>query len=153
SGGVWKTTDSGATWVPKSDYQGCLRISSVAVDPHHPAHVWAGTGDGGYPGIGLLHSIDGGGTWTEEGGAALAGSNIYRLLFDPADLTSQHMFVATSHGVYETTDAAMWVQLRAGQATDIALVWGGGALTLVAAFRGEGIFRATKSGGVWSSWI
>lgn len=152
-GGVWKTTDGGANWRPMSDYKGSLRISSLAIDPHNHLRVFAGTGDGGYPGIGLLHSDDGGATWSEEAAGTLGGATVLRIVFDAADTTSRHMFAATTLGVYETVNGTVWTRLRAGMADGVVLVPGaGGAITLVAAFRTEGLFRATKSGGNWSAW-
>lgn len=65
-GGVFKTTDAGATWgplfIPSEIY-----VSSLAVDPHPSAHfprvVYAGTEDGG-----VFRSLNGGLNWIPQTG-------------------------------------------------------------------------------------
>lgn len=83
NGGVWKTTDSGATWLPLSDGWPSLSVSSIAVDPLHSKNVYVGTGDipGGFgPGIGVMKSVDGGATWSVAG---LAGKAVSCVICDP----------------------------------------------------------------------
>jgi hypothetical protein len=71
-GGVWKTTDAGATWTPLFDYQPLVSIGSIAVDPAtNPSTVYVGTGEDNYGGdnvygAGVYKSIDGGATWTRD---------------------------------------------------------------------------------------
>ncbi|MDX1431795.1 MAG: LEPR-XLL domain-containing protein, partial [Gammaproteobacteria bacterium] len=70
-GGVWKTTDGGASWQALTDQLPSLSISSLAIDPADASGntLYAGTGQassslmGGEP-IGLLKTTDGGATWT-----------------------------------------------------------------------------------------
>jgi photosystem II stability/assembly factor-like uncharacterized protein len=58
-GGVWKTTDGGATWRALTDFQCSLTIGSIAIDPVNTQIVYAGN-----TACGLLRSADGGETWT-----------------------------------------------------------------------------------------
>src|SRR5438270_1393437 len=44
SGGVWKSTNAGQSWVPIFDQQSSQAIGSLAVAPTDPKAVWAGTG-------------------------------------------------------------------------------------------------------------
>src|SRR3954462_14235184 len=46
SGGVWKTTNSGASGTPVFDDQPTLNIGSIAVQQNNPNIVWVGTGEG-----------------------------------------------------------------------------------------------------------
>lgn len=46
TGGVWKTTDGGASWTPLTDAQPSLVIGSLALDPANPDIIYAGTGEG-----------------------------------------------------------------------------------------------------------
>ena len=46
SGGVWKSTDSGATFVPVFDDQPVQAIGALALSATDPKQVWAGTGEG-----------------------------------------------------------------------------------------------------------
>src|SRR6266436_10188860 len=45
SGGVWKTTDGGISWVPVADSMPVAAIGALAVAPSDPSVVWAGTGE------------------------------------------------------------------------------------------------------------
>ena len=66
-GGLWKSVDAGATWVPLGDQWPTLNVSAIAVDPTDADTVYVGTGDfhgfGGY-GHGIMKTTDGGQTWT-----------------------------------------------------------------------------------------
>jgi photosystem II stability/assembly factor-like uncharacterized protein len=161
-GGVWKSTDSGENWTPKSDYQVALAIGAIAVDPNQPLHVLAGTGEydnyyiGTYYGNGVLRSDDGGNTWTEVGGATFARAEVSRIAFDPTDSTGQNVLLSSSVGVFESTDGGSnWTPLRAGAASDLALFHPGGPpsrLTAVAAFESSGVWTSTRQGGAWGAW-
>src|SRR5262249_25109073 len=96
AGGVWRTTDGGATWTALTDKQASLSIASLAFDPTDANRntLIAGTGltANGFSGPistqqqsfltsgglrnGLLYSTDGGNTWTSLGGATLAGQSV-----------------------------------------------------------------------------
>ena len=66
SGGVWKTTDTGATWTPVTDGTANLNHGAITLDAAFPETVYAGTGEytTGSTGGGLLRSLDGGLNWT-----------------------------------------------------------------------------------------
>jgi photosystem II stability/assembly factor-like uncharacterized protein len=65
TGGIWRSTDGGSTFVPVSDNQVDLAVGSIAFAPSNPSIVYAGMGDtaGGYMGTGVLKSVDAGETW------------------------------------------------------------------------------------------
>ena len=74
SGGVWKTSDGGATFTPIFDDQGSLSIGALAIDPRDSRVLYVGTGEaspgGGsvtYPGDGVWKTGDGGATWQHLG--------------------------------------------------------------------------------------
>lgn len=158
NGGVWKSTDRGQTWSPKSDYQMSLAIGTLVVDPHNHLRVFAGTGQygaavGTFYGNGILYSDNGGDTWTELATGTFQRDEISRLLFDPTDATSQSMFLSSRQGVYESKNGGVsWTGLRAGAASDLALIVSGANVQMIAAFDGAGIFTATRTGATWSSW-
>ena len=45
AGGVWKTTDAGATWTPLSDHTPITSIGAIAVAPSNPDIIYVGTGE------------------------------------------------------------------------------------------------------------
>src|SRR5918999_4129474 len=73
SGGVWKSSDGGATWKPTFDKETSQAIGAMAVAPSNPNIVWAGTGeawtvrDMDMMGDGIYKSTDAGETWTRTG--------------------------------------------------------------------------------------
>jgi hypothetical protein len=75
AGGVWKTTNAGASWTPIFDNVGTLPIGAVTLDPNNSNVVWVGTGDkngggcAGYFGQGVYLSEDAGATWNARNGA------------------------------------------------------------------------------------
>jgi photosystem II stability/assembly factor-like uncharacterized protein len=159
NGGVWKTTDGGLTWAPKSDYQMSLASGALAIDPNNNLRIFAGTGEyndvgaGTYYGNGLLRSTNGADTWSELATATFQRDEISRILFDLTDPTSQRMFLSADSGVYATTDGGVnWTLLHAGSASDLVAVVSGMSVKLVAAIRGSGLWTSTRTGMAWSAW-
>lgn len=87
-GGVWKTTDSGASWKPVSDGFFGGSIGAVAVSEKDPNVVYAGGGEvtvrGNVShGDGVWKSVDAGKTWVHMG--LPESRHIPRLRIDPRD--------------------------------------------------------------------
>ncbi|HJP66762.1 MAG TPA: glycosyl hydrolase [Actinomycetota bacterium] len=104
-GGVWKTTNGGATWSPKLDDTASISIGALAVNPDDHS-VWVGTGEANtssdsYKGIGVLRSTDGGNTWAQVGGDELQDHLIVRLAFDGQG----NVYAATAYGLYRHSSA------------------------------------------------
>src|SRR5262245_55097230 len=91
NGGIWSTTNGGATWTPLTDKQASLSIASLALDANDPSGktLIAGVGltSNGSWGVGnpdgrgglrtgLLYSTNAGNTWATLGGAALADQSV-----------------------------------------------------------------------------
>jgi Fibronectin type III domain len=113
-GGVWKSTDGGATWTPKSDGEASLAIGALAVDPNSANVVYAGTGEDNTStsmyGQGILKSVNGGDSWTLLGQSTFHGLRISAIAIDRTTSgATQHVFAATDAGLYVSTDGgAMW---------------------------------------------
>src|SRR5690242_18186897 len=72
AGGVWKTTDGGANWIPLFDKQDISSIGAIAVSQSDHNVVYAGTGEAAIRGnttygTGVYKSIDAGKTWKNVG--------------------------------------------------------------------------------------
>src|SRR5437868_5686142 len=72
AGGVWKTTDGGANWVPLFDKEDIASIGAIAVAQSDHNVVYAGTGEAAIRGnttygTGVYKSIDAGKSWKNVG--------------------------------------------------------------------------------------
>jgi photosystem II stability/assembly factor-like uncharacterized protein len=115
NGGVWKTTDAGATWHSVWDGEPSGSIGSIAVSERDPNIVYVASGEGLQrpdlsTGDGVYKSIDAGKTWTHLEGLR-DGQQIGQVAIDPKD--PNRVFVAvTGHpygpneerGLYRTLD-------------------------------------------------
>ena len=114
AGGVWKTRDGGATWLPLTDDTPISSVGAIAIAPSNPNIIYVGSGEAAPRGDitygdGVYKSIDGGKTWTFLG---LADSRqIGALIVDPKNpdivlvAAFGHAFGPnTERGVFRTTD-------------------------------------------------
>jgi photosystem II stability/assembly factor-like uncharacterized protein len=88
SGGVWKTTNQGASWEAVFEEQPILNIGSIAIQQSNPSTVWVGTGEGNPRnsislGEGMYKTIDGGKSWKRMG--LEKTRNIHRIIVDPSN--------------------------------------------------------------------
>lgn len=72
AGGIWKTTDGGASWTDKSGDLNLLTFGAIAIDPSDTEVIYAGTGETRwlfntvtFEGDGLYKSTNGGNSWTK----------------------------------------------------------------------------------------
>lgn len=122
SGGVWKTSNGGASWQPVFDGQPILNIGSLAIQQNNPSTVWVGTGEGNPRnslnlGEGIYRTLDGGRTWQRMG--LEKTRNIHRILIDPLQPQTVYAGVIGNpyaehpeRGVFKTTDGgASWKRI------------------------------------------
>lgn len=118
SGGLWRTTNAGASFTPLFDAMPTITIGDVAVDWRDPEGdgptVWVGTGEANssrssYAGTGLYKSTDGGVTWAHLGLAET--QHVGRIALHPDDPETAwvaavgHLYSPNSErGVYRTDD-------------------------------------------------
>ena len=129
AGGMWKSTDAGASWSNVSDFLPSMAITQILYDPTNTNIMYASTGEGfsgagiavsfNSPGtmnigIGVLRSTDGGDSWT-----ALPQPNdlfhwVNDIAIDPNNPT--HLYAVTTHttnqnnpgntgAIYKTTNS------------------------------------------------
>jgi hypothetical protein len=106
--GVFRSTDSGATWTVLNPDATDMNVRALAINPLTPTTLYAGT-----LGMGVLCSTDGGTTWA----TSLAGptsSYVYTLVVDP--LTPTTLYAGTAGGgVFRSTDGgATWTTANNG---------------------------------------
>jgi hypothetical protein len=83
-GGVWKTTNGSQSWTPLFDAMPSMDVGALALDPHHPETVFAGTGSRystSYGAVGVFVSKNGGASWAQAGGTTFTGCTIARFAF------------------------------------------------------------------------
>lgn len=153
NGGIWKSTDGGATWAPKTDLLDSLSMGAVTLDAANKSIVYAGTGNdfsnGFVEGIGVYVSTDDGETWSlAPGSSSLLGRNIIRMV-SPAANT---LVVATKRGLFRSIDGGTtFVEVvptgvSAGRYISDLHLDTATPNTIYAAVHGVGIFKSTDGG-------
>ena len=152
---IFKSTDGGATWVPKTfgGFNVQLEVSAFQYDPSTPSRIYAASTSG------LLLSIDGGETWNGYGDLLLS---FFALVLDPTTPATLYAGNTTGYGIYKSIDrGAHWTQsntglpdqgsLGAGLPIVIALAVDPSApSTVYAGTAGDGLFQSTDAGATWA---
>jgi photosystem II stability/assembly factor-like uncharacterized protein len=180
SGGIFKTTDGGSTWLPIFDEMDMLSIGDMEISKNNTNHIWVGTGEvnagGGslvYDGDGVYKSEDAGATW-ESKGLPNIGS-VGKIVIDPNN--EDRILVAAmgplfkndnNRGVYRTQDGGTsWEQVLfvsdVTGAIDMAMHPTNGDIVYAAmwermrrpentTFGGatSGLYRSTNGGDTWT---
>ena len=127
-GGVWHTTNAGATWTQLMDDQLLLAMQSLAMAPSSTNILYAGTGESYFNidtmnGNGLLRTTNGGASWSPVASTVddPRFNNVSRILISPTDPTV--VLVSTTVGryksgttptthIFRTTDGAVnWTEV------------------------------------------
>lgn len=133
TGGVWKTTDGGANWIPLTDDQPSLSSGAIALDPQNPDIVYVGTGEQNFSGdslygAGILKSTDGGKSWRHLAGSFVGpfapnftsgGARIGAIAVHPQNgqiiLAGMQTFNNVESGIIRSTDGGeTWTLVRGG---------------------------------------
>jgi photosystem II stability/assembly factor-like uncharacterized protein len=177
AGGVWKSTDGGASWLPKTDGGDPISIGCLV---NNGDIVYAGTGEGwgntdaSYGG-GIYKSTDFGDSWTLL--SSTVGSNIWnfknvlRMAFDPSGdvyaVTKSYNYEGgvgsyyTNGGLYESTNGgSSWVNISSSMSFSSNYFNGSDVLpfsssTILFATQNNGstyggIFKTTNGGTSWT---
>lgn len=178
AGGVFKTTDGGATWKAIFTKEGTASIGAIAIAPSNPNFVWVGTGEANIrndviDGAGIYFSSDAGHSWKLMG---LSGAGqISSVIVDPSNPdvvfvgVLGHAWAPNSdRGVFRTTDGGktwnkvLFVNAGTG-VSDLVMEPGNPAVlfagmwearrypwTMVNGGASSGIYRSTDGGDTWS---
>lgn len=149
AGGIWKSTDNGATWTPLTDELPQIGVSGIAVDYSDSNVIYIATGDkdaGDSYSVGVFKSTDGGLTWNPTG--TMGGSNPSSagdIVIHPTN--NQILWCATNNGIYKTTNAgASWTQVQTGNFSQGNIRLKPGDPTTVYAVSNNRFYRSTNSG-------
>jgi photosystem II stability/assembly factor-like uncharacterized protein len=128
SGGIWKSTDGGATWKPKGDSLDFMAISSIVIDPINNNVVYAGTGEGwgnldAVYGGGIYKSTNFGDSWTllasTSGSSASSFRNVMKLVADG----SGNIYAATKNSTYKYGPGVYTVEGGLFKSTNGGTAW------------------------------
>jgi photosystem II stability/assembly factor-like uncharacterized protein len=162
-GGVWKTSDGGASWQPKTESLGSLSMGWLAADPNNFNVMYLGLGDPfDGSGVGLVKSTDGGTTWSKP--VFLGDSQVTtQVMVAPAD--GKIVLATTDRGLFRSVNAGATfkpVTLPTGKSLvpyAWSIAWTGGSNFVLAAeadpFAASAttdgqIFYSTNNGASWS---
>jgi len=141
-GGLFKSTDSGGTWVLAGLD---LRVNVLAIDPVASSTVYAGT-----PG-GLFKSTDSGGTWVQASFLLVSA-----LAIDP--VTPSTVYAGADGLLYQSQDGGgTWVLAAAGLPTTAPSYVRALAIdpqtptVLYAVVDHKGVYKSIDAGGHWTS--
>ena len=162
AGGIFRSTDAGATWTPMDDAMQNMAVVAIEFAPSDPNIVYAGTGEGYFNsdavrGDGVFKSTDAGVTWTKLTSTNRSSSDtwnyVYALRVDPAN--PNNVFAATWRGVYRSLNGGgSWIAaLSRNYCLDLEFNWAQnvaiascGTLNLA----GQ-VFRSTNRGVSWEN--
>ncbi|MEB8345731.1 thrombospondin type 3 repeat-containing protein [Flavobacteriaceae bacterium KMM 6898] len=126
AGGLWKSTDTGASWTSLFDDFLQIGVSGIAIDPTDSNIIYIATGDDDAAdsySVGVFKSLDGGISWNETG---LNPSNtsdnwlMNEITIDPTN--SQTLWVGTNQGLYKSTNGGLlWSRKKIGDIKDFKL--------------------------------
>lgn len=148
SGGLWKTTDGGSTWVALTDNLAAIGVTDIVIDYSNPNIIYIATGDGDATdtySIGILKSIDGGLTFNTTGmiHTVQQRKSINKLIINP--LRPNTLFAATSNGIYRTYDGGISWKFTTGDYTK-DINYKPGDTTIMYAVTKTNFYKSVNSG-------
>ncbi len=126
SGGIWKSTNGGSSWVDKSGYFNMITFGSIVINPDNPDIMYAGTGealliviDRFYSGDGLYKSTDAGETWfrvSQDMGEVTHFTDLEISPHNPSVLLASTVKNAynpmPNHGLWRSTNSGLnWIRV------------------------------------------
>ncbi len=154
AGGIWKSEDAGASWMPLTDDLPQIGVSGIAVDPNNNQIIYIVTGDddgGDSYSVGVFKSLDGGATWNTTGLTnANGGDSMSDIFMSPLD--SNMLWVATENGAFKTIDGGVnWTNSLTQPVTDLKLK--PGDPSVIYAATNNRVYKSTDFGDTFSPMI
>ena len=169
-GGVWSSSNNGASWVTNTDSQPNIAIGALGLDPSDPSVIFAGTGEANscidcFYGGGILESTNGGSSWTTVNPSGIfTGQDVSSVVIEPGatSLSTTTVLVGTlapgaTGNLYISTDGgSTWTAesgtgFTSGDVSAIALNPQTTQTTIYVAVQGVGIEESTNNGSSWST--
>ena len=161
SGGLWKTSDGGATWHSLTDHLPNLAVVSLAMGESNRDVMYMGTGEGfgdravyaAVAGNGIFKTTDRGQTWTHLESTISDASFrwVNRLAVDPANASV--VLAATGAGIFRSTDGGMsWASVNSvanGKQAQYLQPQPGNFNMQMASINGRGILYSEDAGRTW----
>jgi photosystem II stability/assembly factor-like uncharacterized protein len=174
-GGVWKTTNNGASWTPLTDNLPITRISDISLDPSNPNTIYISVCDFEYIGVslflngrkrnthyglGVYKSTDGGLTWAATGltfqltnGDA---SLIRKILVNPTN--SNDVCAAGVSGMYKSSNGgATWTKVLDSLFWDLqqdpmnnSTLYASTGWVMSSNTGSAGVYKSTNFGNTWT---
>ena len=166
TGGIWKTTNGGASWETSSIGLPNLGTNALVQAVSNPDIMYAGTGEqstGDQNGSGLFKSTDHGQNWSQiiDPKNISALQMIGRIIVNPANenevvvigSSSQWSLSTPTSGIYKSTDG--------GTSWEASLLFNNGFIgdmvistpndwdTQYASIKGAGVYKSTDGGDIW----
>lgn len=152
-GGIWASTDAGASWAPRTDFAANLAVSTIVINPANRNILYAGSGEGfgnfdALQGAGIFQSLDGGVTWNQL--AMTANPNFFFVNRLAISSNGNTLLAATGSGIWLSTDSgATWNPRTFSNALDIDFNPADNTRAIVA---GTGYAQFSTDGGLtWPS--
>lgn len=161
SGGLWKTTDGGSSWVCLTDDLPVIGVSEIIIPNDYASSqtIYIATGDrdaGDNYSIGVLKSTNDGLNW-ETTGLTFNVSNHYRITRMLVHPSQQNIFyAATNGGIYKSIDSGdNWDLVKSGTFFDLEFKYNCEDTVLYAAtidyYNAPEIFKTSDAGTTWNS--
>jgi hypothetical protein len=160
TGGIWKSTNDGATWTRLSDFLSNLSVATLAADPLNPNTLYAGTGEifSQFRGAGIFKTTDGGVTWSQLPNTA-NGNFFFVQKVIASPNTAGRVYAATATGVWRSNDGGgTWTRQQTGGFFEIAVLNNAGTDNVFAwqavdaALADSGVvFRSLDGGGTFAA--
>ncbi len=154
-GGVWKSTDGGVTWTPKTETLGSLSVGALEMDPNNSQTLYLGLGDPfDGTGIGLVKSIDGGNTWFNP---VYLGDSTVVTDIQVVPGNSNTVLASTNKGLFRSVDAgASWSAVTlntgfTGAPYGWSIAWAGGTKFVASIEADAAAASGNTQGQIWVS--
>ncbi len=140
-GGLWKSTNAGANWVPLTDNNSLwMSVFAITIDPVDQNIIYVGTSNSI-----LLKSTNGGSSFTATG--AGPSGTIRKILIHPA--STNIVFATATNGIWRSVNAgASWTQVHAVSKEDIEFKPNDANIMYAS---GNDVVRSADNGVTWTT--